>query len=156
MRKAHVEAYTDGACLGNPGPGGWACILLYGDHRKELVGYELHTTNQRMELLAAVKALEALKRPCQVTLYSDSAYLINAFQLGWIDRWQRTGWQTKEKNAVANQDLWERLVSLTDQHDVTWTKVKGHADNALNNECDALARAAAKEAQAKVEAAAQG
>ncbi len=145
--ESHVQAYTDGACLGNPGPGGWACVLIFGDTQKELSDGERQTTNQRMELVAAIKALEALKRPCHVTLYSDSAYLVNAFRQRWVDRWQRTGWQTSAKKDVANRDLWERLIALTDVHTVTWSKVKGHADNELNNRCDELARAAARRAQ---------
>lgn len=147
MKKAQVEAYTDGSCLGNPGPGGWAYILLYGEHEKEMAGCEGETTNQRMELLAAIKALEALKRPCHVTLYSDSAYLINAFQQNWVRRWVQSGWQTKAKTDVANRDLWERLIELTKKHDIVWAKVKGHADNELNNRCDELARAAATKAR---------
>ena len=143
----HVTAYTDGACLGNPGAGGWACILLYGPHRKEMSGGEPHTTNQRMELRAAVEALQALKRPCRVTLYSDSAYLVNAFRQGWVVRWQANGWRNKSKEDVANRDLWERLIALTERHEVEWAKVKGHADDELNNRCDELARAAAKQAQ---------
>lgn len=148
MSENQVHAYTDGACLGNPGPGGWACVLVYGETHKELSGGEAQTTNQRMELVAAAKALEALKRPCSVTLFSDSAYLVNAFRQRWVDRWQRTGWQTSAKKDVANRDLWERLIALTRKHTVTWSKVKGHADNALNNRCDELARAAAKRVQA--------
>lgn len=149
LGKTQVEIYTDGSCLGNPGPGGWAYVLVYGAHQKEMSGHEINTTNQRMELLAAVKALEALKRPCHVTLYSDSAYLINAFQQNWVARWQREGWQTKSKTDVANRDLWEQLIALCQVHRVIWSKVKGHADNELNNRCDALARGAAKEAQAQ-------
>lgn len=144
MRKSHVTAYTDGACLGNPGPGGWACILIYGPHRKELWGAEPHTTNQRMELRAAVEALSALKRPCRVRLHSDSAYLVNAFVQGWVKRWQQNGWRTQAKEEVANRDLWERLIELTQVHDVEWAKVKGHGDDELNNRCDELARAAAQ------------
>jgi len=141
--RPHVEIFTDGACLGNPGPGGWSAILRYGEHVKELSGGEAETTNQRMELLAAIKALEALKRPCSVTLYSDSAYLVNAFQEGWIDRWQRTGWRTREKKDVENRDLWERLLELTRIHAVEWTKVKGHSGHEENERCDRLAREAA-------------
>lgn len=148
VKRPHVEIYTDGACLGNPGPGGWSAILRYGVHEKELSGGEAHTTNQRMELLAAIKALEALNRPCSVTLYSDSAYLINAFRQGWIDRWQRTGWRTRDRKDVENQDLWERLVELANLHTVEWTKVKGHAGHEENERCDRLAKEAA-EAQRK-------
>lgn len=141
--RPHVEIFTDGACLGNPGPGGWGAILRYGEHVKELSGGEPVTTNQRMELLAAIKALEALKRPCSVTLYSDSAYLINAFQEGWIARWQQSGWRTKENKDVENRDLWERLIELAQVHTVQWAKVKGHAGHAENERCDRLAREAA-------------
>lgn len=141
--RPHVEIFTDGACLGNPGPGGWGAILRFGPHVKELSGGEPETTNQRMELVAAIRALEALKRPCSVTLYSDSAYLVNAFQQGWIDRWRRTGWRTKDKKDVDNRDLWERLIELTQVHAVEWSKVKGHAGHQENERCDRLAREAA-------------
>lgn len=145
--KPEVEIYTDGACSGNPGPGGWGAILLYGPHEKELSGFEANTTNQRMELLAAIKALEALKQPCQVKLYSDSAYLINAFTQGWIENWQRNGWLNAKKEPVSNADLWRRIIDLAEVHDIKWIKVKGHSDNKLNNRCDALARGAIAERQ---------
>ncbi|BCV20604.1 ribonuclease HI [Moorella sp. Hama-1] len=137
-----VTIYTDGACSGNPGPGGWGAVLIYGDKRKELSGAEPRTTNQRMELTAAIEGLKALKEPCQVRLHSDSAYLINAFRQGWLKRWQRNGWQTINKKPVENQDLWQELLQLTAQHRVEWVKVRGHSDNAENNRCDELARAA--------------
>lgn len=137
-----VDIYTDGACSGNPGPGGWAAILLYGDHRKDISGGEPETTNQRMELRAAVEGLKALRRPVRVRLHSDSAYLVNAFQKGWIDRWQRNGWQTAGKKPVSNKDLWEQLVEAARPHEVEWIKVKGHADDEWNNRADELARAA--------------
>lgn len=137
-----VEIYTDGACSGNPGPGGWGAILRYGDVEKEISDGEPETTNQRMELTAAIRALEALKQPCQVRLYSDSAYLINAFNQKWLDRWQKNGWKTSKGSPVENRDLWESLLALDTQHDVKWIKVKGHADNPYNNRCDALARSA--------------
>ncbi len=143
--KANVTVYTDGACLGNPGPGGWAAILLYNEHRKEISGGEEHTTNQRMELLAAIKALEALKYPCRVELFSDSAYLVNAFERGWLARWQANGWKTSSKGEVENRDLWERLLELARRHEVRFLKVKGHSDSELNNRCDELARAEALE-----------
>lgn len=142
--RPHVEIYTDGACLGNPGPGGWSAILRYGSHEKELSGGEPQTTNQRMELLAAIKGLEALKRPCSVTLYSDSAYLINAFRERWFDRWQATGWRRRDKKDVENRDLWERLLELAAVHQIEWTKVKGHAGHEFNERCDRLARRAAQ------------
>jgi ribonuclease HI len=140
--RPQVEIYTDGACSGNPGPGGWGAILLYGPHEKEISGFEAMTTNQRMELTAAIKALESLKRPCRVKLYSDSAYLINAFTQGWIENWRRNGWLNAQKKPVSNADLWRRLEDLAEIHEIQWIKVKGHSDNKYNNRCDALARAA--------------
>lgn len=140
-----VDIYTDGACLGNPGPGGWAAILRSGPHEKEISGSEAHTTNQRMELQAAFKGIEALKWPCRVRLHSDSAYLINAFQRGWIKRWQSNGWRTSNGDPVENQDLWRALLRAATPHHITWVKVRGHADDELNNRCDRLARAAARE-----------
>lgn len=134
-----VNIYTDGACSGNPGPGGWGAVLLYGSHRREMSGGEENTTSNRMELTAAIRALEALTMPCQVNLYSDSAYLINAFELGWLKNWLKRGWVKANKDPVENIDLWKRLVELTDTHSVHWIKVKGHADNPENNRCDALA-----------------
>lgn len=137
-----VDIYTDGACSGNPGPGGWAAILLYGDERKDVQGAAPSTTNQRMELQAAIGGLEALRRPVRVRLHSDSSYLVNAFNQGWIERWQRNGWQTAAKKPVSNKDLWEQLVALSKTHDIEWIKVPGHADDEWNNKADALARAA--------------
>ncbi|MFO7262919.1 MAG: ribonuclease HI [Bacillaceae bacterium G1] len=137
-----VIIYTDGACSGNPGPGGWAAILMYGEHRKEISGGEVSTTNNRMELTAAIEALRQLKRPCRVTLYSDSAYLVNAFEQGWLEKWQQNGWRNSKKEPVENQDLWQALLDLTRRHDVRFCKVKGHHDNPWNNRCDALAVAA--------------
>jgi len=142
-----VDIYTDGACLGNPGPGGWAAVLIYGEHKKEISGGEVMSTNQRMELRAAIEALGALKRPCSVRIHSDSAYLVNAFRLGWVDRWRTSGWKTQSKTDVENRDLWERLIELVSKHEVSWVKVKGHADDEINNRCDELARAEAKKAQ---------
>ncbi|NLJ84925.1 MAG: ribonuclease HI [Firmicutes bacterium] len=142
MSLAEVKIYTDGACSGNPGPGGWGAILIYGPHRRELAGYEGESTNQRMELLAAIKGLEALTRPCSVELYSDSAYLVNAFQRKWIENWQRNGWLNAKKKPVENQDLWKRLIALANRHQVRWIKVPGHSDNELNNRCDYLAKEA--------------
>jgi ribonuclease HI len=142
MVRAEVEIYTDGACSGNPGPGGWAAVLLYGEHRKELTGGHEHTTNQRMELTAAIEALKALKKPCKVLLYSDSAYLVNAFQQKWFDNWLARGWKNSKGKPVENQELWKQLLALTDKHEVRFIKVKGHADNYWNNRCDELAVAA--------------
>lgn len=136
--------YTDGACSGNPGIGGWAAILRWGEHVREITGGELNTTNQRMELTAAIEGLAALKRPCRVKLHSDSAYLVNAFKQRWFDRWRLNGWLNAKKEPVENQDLWERLLSLTEKHEVEFVKVKGHADDELNNRCDELARAEVK------------
>lgn len=135
-----VDIYTDGACSYNPGPGGWAAILLYADMRKELSGGEKNTTNNRMELTAVIKALEALKEICTVNLFTDSAYIVNAFVQGWLDKWQQNGWLTAGKKPVENKDLWFTLLGLTREHNVNFIKVKGHADNALNNACDKLAR----------------
>ena len=137
-----ITIYTDGACSGNPGPGGWGALLYYQGHSKALSGGEPHTTNNRMELMAAIAALEALKEPCQADIYTDSAYLYRAFQDGWLKSWQKNNWKTSTKKDVENQDLWKRLLAQTSVHQVVWHKVKGHSDNADNNRCDALARAA--------------
>ena len=135
----NITIYTDGACSGNPGKGGWGAILMYNDAKKEISGGESQTTNNRMELTAVIKGLEALKEECNVDIYSDSAYVVNAFLQDWITNWQNNGWKSK-KGVVLNIDLWQRLIELTKKHNVTWHKVKGHADNEFNNRCDALAR----------------
>ncbi len=135
----NITLYTDGACSGNPGKGGWGAILMYNDAKKEISGGESKTTNNRMELTAVIKGLEALKEECNVDIYSDSAYVVNAFLQDWITNWQNNGWKSK-KGMVLNIDLWQRLIELTKKHNVTWHKVKGHADNEFNNRCDALAR----------------
>ena len=135
----NITLYTDGACSGNPGKGGWGAILTYNDAKKEISGGESQTTNNRMELTAVIKGLEALKEECNVDIYSDSAYVVNAFLQDWITNWQNNGWKSK-KGMVLNIDLWQRLIELTKKHNVTWHKVKGHADNEFNNRCDALAR----------------
>lgn len=135
-----VIIYTDGACSGNPGPGGWGCLLIYGEQRRELSGGETATTNQRMELFAAIAGLQALKEPCQVLLYSDSAYLINAFRQGWLANWQKNGWMNSKKEPVANQELWQELARLTAIHRVEWRKVQGHRGQPENERCDELAR----------------
>ncbi len=135
----HVELYTDGACSGNPGPGGWGCVLIYGDNIKELSGYVPETTNNRMEIFAVIEGLRALKFPCKVTVYSDSAYLVNAFNNGWVDNWIHNGWKNSSKKPVENQDLWKYLLTLINLHEVEIIKVKGHADNAFNNRCDQMA-----------------
>ncbi|MDR0462403.1 MAG: ribonuclease HI [Christensenellaceae bacterium] len=134
-----VQIYTDGACSGNPGPGGWACVLLFGEHKKELSGFEPDTTNNRMEILATVKALEALKESVSVELFSDSSYLVNAVNNGWLDSWQQNGWRTSAKESVKNRDLWERIIELNAKFKPKYVKVKGHADNKYNNRCDELA-----------------
>lgn len=137
--KKKVIIYADGACSGNPGKGGWGAVLFYADKRLELSGFEAKATNNQMELLAAIKALEALKEPCEVDLFSDSAYLVNAFAQGWIDGWRKNGWKTAAKKPVLNQDLWKRLIELCAIHQVRFHKVKGHSDNEHNNRCDFLA-----------------
>ncbi len=142
-----VEIFTDGACSGNPGPGGWGAILVYEAKEKEISGFEKNTTNNRMELVAAIEALKMLKEPCSVSLYSDSAYLVNAFNQNWLDRWEINGWMNSQKKPVENKDLWQQLIELSKMHRVTWIKVKGHSDNELNNRCDELARAAIQRAQ---------
>ena len=142
-----VTVYTDGACSGNPGPGGWGAILMYGEHQKELSGYMPETTNNRMEVFAAIQALSLLKQACCVTIYSDSAYLVNAIEKGWLRNWQRNGWKTASKQPVENQDLWRLLLTLLNAHDVRFVKVRGHADNPFNNRCDALATGEIKRAR---------
>ena len=134
-----VDIYTDGACSGNPG-----AILICRGVEKEISGGEKLTTNNRMELSAAIQALKCLNRPCKVKLYSDSAYLINGFNAGWIMSWKRNGWKNSSKQTVSNIELWQELDRLSGVHQITWIKVKGHADNAYNNRCDALAVAQSK------------
>ena len=137
-----VEIYTDGACSGNPGKGGWCAILIFGGKEKVLSGGEAETTNNRMEVYAAIAGLSALKEKCKVLLYSDSAYLVNAISQHWLDGWKRRGWVNAENKPVKNRDLWERLSDLLAMHSVEFVKVKGHADNVYNNRCDKEARAA--------------
>lgn len=134
-----VIIYTDGACSGNPGPGGWGAILMYREVKLELSGYEAHTTNNRMELMAPIQALSRLKEPCAVKVYSDSAYLVNAFNQRWLDNWQKRNWIKADKKPVENRDLWEKLLEYTGIHSIQWIKVKGHSTNAYNNRCDELA-----------------
>jgi ribonuclease HI len=134
-----VRIHTDGACSGNPGPGGWGAILAWNDHERELKGGEPHTTNNRMELTAAIAALEALKRPCTVDLYTDSQYLRSGITT-WITTWKRNGWRTAERKPVKNVDLWQRLDQLLTQHEVHWHWVKGHSGHDLNERADRLAR----------------
>ena len=134
-----IVLYTDGACSGNPGIGGWGAILFYNQHTKELSGVEENTTNNRMELMAVIQGLSALKEPCEVEVYSDSAYTVNAFKEDWITSWQLNNWRTSGKSPVKNVDLWQKLLDLCSYHKITWNKVKGHADNEYNNRCDFLA-----------------
>jgi len=139
-----VIIYTDGACSGNPGPGGWGAILMINENKKEISGGNKNTTNNIMELTAVIEALKLLKRPCNVNLYSDSAYVVNAFLQNWILGWIKNGWKNSNKEDVKNKELWQELISLTKVHNVTFHKVKGHADNKYNNRCDELARNAIK------------
>lgn len=134
-----VVIFTDGACSGNPGVGGWGAILFFNGNKKEISGFEIDTTNNKMELTAAIMALEKLKEPCEVELYSDSAYLINAFNEDWITKWQMNGFKTANKKEVANIDLWQKLIDFNSIHKIKWIKVKGHSDNEFNNRCDELA-----------------
>ncbi|MGN1052712.1 MAG: ribonuclease HI [Candidatus Scatosoma sp.] len=142
MAKKQVTLYTDGACSGNPGAGGYGGILIYGNVQKEYSGGEPLTTNNRMEVRAVIEGLSLLKYPCAVKVYSDSAYTVNAFINGWLNVWQKNGWKKADNKPVQNADLWQTLLRLTAMHEVTFHKVKGHADNPFNNRCDALARAA--------------
>lgn len=136
-----VTIYTDGACSGNPGPGGWAAVLIAGDYKKEISGGSNQTTNNIMELTAILEALKALKTECEVELYSDSAYSVNAFNQGWIYNWIKKGWKTADGSEVKNKEIWQEIYGLTKKHKVTFNKVKGHSDVELNNRCDELARA---------------
>ena len=135
-----ITIYTDGACSGNPGPGGWGAILMFGDTKKEISGGLDNTTNNVMELTAVIESLKILKRPCKVDLYSDSAYVVNTFLQKWIYGWIKKNWKTAGNDPVKNKELWQELYGLTKIHDVTFHKVKGHADNEFNNRCDELAR----------------
>ena len=149
--KKTVQIYTDGACSGNPGPGGWGAVLMYGNVRKELSGSDADTTNNRMELMAAIEGMKALKMPCRVELYTDSAYLHDAFANGWIWSWLKNNWKKSDKKPVLNVDLWKELLELSSLHEIHWHKVKGHADNALNNRCDELARGAIDKIRSEVQ-----
>ena len=135
-----VTIYTDGACSGNPGPGGWGAVLIYGEVKKEISGAKENTTNNIMEITAVLEALKLLKEECEVEVYSDSAYVVNAFNQGWIYNWQKNNWKTASKDPVKNKELWEELYSLTKKHKVTFNKVKGHSTDELNNRCDYLAK----------------
>jgi len=135
-----VIIYTDGACSGNPGPGGWGTILMFKEKKKEISGGLPDTTNNIMEITAVIEGLKLLKYPCKVSVYSDSAYVVNAFDKGWINNWIKNGWKTSGKDPVKNKELWQELYELTKIHDVKFVKVKGHSDNEFNNRCDELAR----------------
>lgn len=138
----HLHLYSDGACSGNPGPGGWGCILVYGKTERHLSGYDEHTTNNRMEMMAIVKGLEGLQRPCHLTIVTDSQYVKNAFTEGWLEKWQRNNWKTANRDPVKNKDLWLQLLLLCSKHTVSWQWVKGHSGHIYNEQCDELARAA--------------
>ena len=135
----HVDIYTDGACRGNPGNGGWGAILVYGNKEKELSGGEANTTNNRMELTGAIEALSMLKEPCEVTLTSDSKYLTDAINKGWLESWQKTGWRKADRSEVLNVDLWQKLITQLERHVVTFVWVHGHAGHEYNERCDVLA-----------------
>ncbi len=135
-----VDLYTDGACSYNPGPGGYGIVLIYNGIKKEFSGFDENTTNNRMEITAVIEGLKKLKEPCDVTIYTDSAYTLNAFELGWLDDWILNGWKNKKKKEVLNKDLWQSLLEVMKPHKITWIKVKGHSDNKYNNLCDKLAR----------------
>ncbi|HWP48473.1 MAG TPA: ribonuclease HI [Candidatus Limnocylindrales bacterium] len=140
-----VIMYTDGGCLKNPGPGGYGVVLLNGDHRKELSGGFRRTTNNRMEIMAAIAGLQALKTQCEVTLYTDSQYLVNAMTKGWVKRWQANGWMRNREEKALNSDLWEQLLRLCQQHKVEFVWIRGHAGNSENERCDQLAKQAARQ-----------
>ncbi len=140
-----VTIYTDGACSGNPGPGGWGAILEYRGTSKEISGGEKNTTNNRMELTGVISALSALREPCRVTLYTDSRYVVDGIEKGWAEKWRENGWMRNKKDKALNPELWEELLELTKKHEVTFVWVKGHAENEKNNRCDELAVIKAKE-----------
>ncbi|HKX27006.1 MAG TPA: ribonuclease HI [Blastocatellia bacterium] len=152
----NVVIYTDGACLGNPGPGGYGVVMLYDNHRKELSGGYRLTTNNRMEMLAAIVGLRALKSRCTVTVYSDSKYLVDAIGLGWAQRWRANGWKRNKKEMAVNPDLWGELLDLCAQHDIKFVWVKGHAGNRENERCDELAVCAAKQRELPIDTGYQG
>ncbi len=137
-----VTIYTDGACSGNPGKGGYGAVLLYNGARKELSGGYISTTNNRMEIMAVIKGLEALKEPCNVTLYSDSKYVVDAIEKGWVEKWKNNNWYRNKSDKALNVDLWKKLLALLEIHEVSFCWVKGHADNVENQRCDTLARSA--------------
>ncbi len=140
-----IILYTDGACSGNPGPGGYGCVLMYKDAKREISGYRANTTNNQMEMLAVIEGLKALKQSCEVEIYSDSAYVVNAFKQNWVQSWIKNNWRTAGKTPVKNVELWKEMLDLLSNHKYTFIKVKGHADNEFNNRCDELARNAIAE-----------
>ena len=140
-----VTIYTDGACSGNPGPGGWGAILIYNEHEKEISGNSKNTTNNIMEMTAVIEALKLLKENCNITIHSDSAYVVNSFEKDWITNWQKNNWQTADKKPVKNKELWQEMINLLNNHKYKFVKVKGHSDNELNNRCDYLATSAIKQ-----------
>lgn len=139
MSLKKIRIYTDGACSGNPGPGGWGTILIYEGFKKELSGGEAVTTNNRMELMAVIAGLEALKEPCDVTIYSDSKYVVDSINMGWADKWQKNSWMRNKKEKAKNPELWERLFQAMERHKVNFVWVKGHDENEYNNRCDKMA-----------------
>lgn len=146
-KKPEVIVYTDGACSGNPGPGGWGAVLIWNGKKKELSGGDPQTTNNRMEMQAVIEALKALNKPCLVKIHSDSALIINAFTQGWIDNWQRKGWRKADKKPVENKELWQAMLEAMKPHEVKWVKVKGHSGIELNERADQLAVAASQKIQ---------
>lgn len=145
-----VILYTDGACSGNPGVGGWGAVLIFNGHEKRISGSDGSTTNNRMEMTAVIEGLKCLKEPCEVEIYSDSAYTVNAFNKGWLTDWEKTGWKKSDKKAVLNVDLWQQLLALSKMHKLKFIKVKGHADNEYNNICDKLATDSVKNFKASL------
>ncbi|QGG48669.1 Ribonuclease H [Heliorestis convoluta] len=156
MQQKKVTIYTDGACLGNPGPGGYGAVLLYKEQRKELSGGYDNTTNNRMEMMAVIKALEALKEPCQVVIYSDSRYVVDAMSKGWAKRWRSQNWMRDKKNRALNADLWAQLLSLDEKHEIEYRWVRGHAGDKENERCDYLATEAARASDLPVDVRADG
>ena len=151
-----IVIYTDGSCLNNPGPGGWGVVLLYGDHRRELSGGFRETTNNRMELMAAISGLEALKEKCRVTLYSDSQYVVKGMAQGWARRWQANGWKRNKREKAISPDLWERLLNLAENHEIEFKWVRGHAGIPENERCDELALEAAQDNDLPIDGGYQG
>lgn len=139
-----VILYTDGACSGNPGPGGWGAVIIFNENKKEISGAQKDTTNNVMEITAVIEGLKLLKEPCKVKVYSDSAYVVNAFKQNWIENWKKNNWKTASKTSVKNKELWVKLDELTTIHNVEFIKVKGHSNNEINNRCDYLATTAIK------------